>query len=230
MSDRVHERVPYAVEVNFRTASSFLVAYSLNLSRGGLFIETEQPVAIDTPVSLQLTIPTAGAVTVNGTVSWRREHRDENGPAGIGVAFSDLGEALATIIDELVAQYAGLTVLLLCPDLQQRSTLSRTIRSIFSTAEVVSADDYGLAGDLLDDNIDLVIIDGDSNPVAARETIGLAHRRPSPIPIVTFTADRDRYDELRSSGSDEVTDNPPPFADLQRCVVRAMGRPASVTR
>ena len=44
MSEREYERMPYRVQIEFRTASSFLVAYSVNLSRGGLFLETEADV------------------------------------------------------------------------------------------------------------------------------------------------------------------------------------------
>ena len=31
--------MPYSVQVEFRTPSSFLVAYSVNLSRGGLWVD-----------------------------------------------------------------------------------------------------------------------------------------------------------------------------------------------
>ena len=44
MSDREHDRIPFSMQVEFRTASSFLVAYSVNLSRGGMFIETDAEV------------------------------------------------------------------------------------------------------------------------------------------------------------------------------------------
>ena len=44
MTEREHERMPYSVQVEFRTPNSFLVAYSVNLSRGGLFLETNNRV------------------------------------------------------------------------------------------------------------------------------------------------------------------------------------------
>jgi PilZ domain len=58
MAERAHERMPYTVQAEFRTPSSFLVAYSVNLSRGGLFVETE------------VDIPTGALVTVDFEIPW----------------------------------------------------------------------------------------------------------------------------------------------------------------
>ena len=52
--------MPYTVQVEFRTASSFLVAYSVNLSRGGLFLETEADVPTGAAMTLDFTVPNAG--------------------------------------------------------------------------------------------------------------------------------------------------------------------------
>ena len=57
MSEREYDRMPYVVQVEFRTASSFLVAYSVNLSRGGLFIETPSDVPAGAGITVDLTVP-----------------------------------------------------------------------------------------------------------------------------------------------------------------------------
>src|SRR5437868_853736 len=72
MAEREHDRMPYSVEVDFRTASSFLVAYSVNLSRGGLFLETDADIPTGALLTVDLQIPNAGVVPVNGVVAWRR--------------------------------------------------------------------------------------------------------------------------------------------------------------
>src|SRR3954467_8149221 len=96
MADREYDRMPFSVQVEFRTASSFLVAYSVNLSRGGLFIETPNDVAPGSAISVDLAIPGAGQIRLNGIVAWRRpeiEVTPEN-PPGFGVELQDVAPAL----------------------------------------------------------------------------------------------------------------------------------------
>ena len=57
MTGRAFQRIPYVVKVEFRTPSSFLVAYSINLSRGGIFLETEHPAAIGDSIALEFAVP-----------------------------------------------------------------------------------------------------------------------------------------------------------------------------
>src|SRR5215208_1792238 len=86
MSDREHERIPYSVQVEFRTASSFLVAYSVNLSRGGLFLETDADIPTGALMTLDFSVPSAGTTSLNGVVAWRRASGESaDGPVGLGV-------------------------------------------------------------------------------------------------------------------------------------------------
>src|SRR5947209_3238378 len=102
MADREYPRMPYAVQVEFRTASSFLVAYSVNLSRGGLFIETEADVPAGAQMTIDFTVPGAGTTSLNGTVAWRRGLEDAvSGPPGIGIEFQDVAPQLGSTIDKL---------------------------------------------------------------------------------------------------------------------------------
>ncbi|HEY8146893.1 MAG TPA: PilZ domain-containing protein, partial [Kofleriaceae bacterium] len=85
MGERVHDRVPICMRVQFRNASSFLVAYTVNLSRGGVFLETEETLTVGSEIALQLEVPQAGPVLLSGHVTWRREQPDIDGPIGIGI-------------------------------------------------------------------------------------------------------------------------------------------------
>ena len=57
MSDRRQPRVPLKLEVEYRTTGAFLVSYSVNLSTGGIFIETNQPQPIGEQMMLKLVVP-----------------------------------------------------------------------------------------------------------------------------------------------------------------------------
>src|SRR5262245_2394331 len=128
MADREHGRMPYTVQVEFRTPSSFLVAYSVNLSRGGLFIETDADIPTGAPVTVDFGVPTAGQVSLNGIVSWRRGGESLDGPPGLGVEFVDVAPQLKTLIDRLVSSFHGVHILLLSGDHQDRTSLARSIK------------------------------------------------------------------------------------------------------
>lgn len=226
MSDRQHPRVPYAVEVEFRTASSFLLAYSLNLSRGGLFVETTTDLPIGAPLTLSLQAPDAGRVTIAGEVEWRRAEADEHGPAGLGVRFVQLDDTLGAVIDRLVAGYHGMRVLVLAPDRRDRTALTRTLRSILANAEVTAADDVDAAP--IPASTDLALIELDADPEASLAALARARTAAPPVPTVVLTASAELAERARAAGAEEVASNPPAFADLQLRVVRALGRPLAV--
>jgi type IV pilus assembly protein PilZ len=228
MSEREHQRIPYAVEVEFRTASSFLVAYSVNLSRGGLFVETEADVPIGSEIALKLAVPSAGNVPLSGVVAWRRGRDSGDGPPGLGVEFLDLGPEIGATIDRLVAGYEGINVLLLAPDRQDRTSLTRVIRSILGTADVVSAGDSRVAETLLTGDIDVAVIDVDADPEGALQALRHAKQVHPPIPAIALASTKKLREHARAAGADEVASNPPAFGELQVLLVRALGRPLSV--
>lgn len=228
MTEREHPRVPCIVRVEYRTPSSFLVAYSVNLSRGGIFLETDQDLPIGSDIALQIAVPDAKPVPLTGTVTWRRPERDDEGPAGVGVEFAETSESLSLMIDDLVARYTGLNVLLVCQNKQDRTSLTRQIRSIVSTAEVVGAEDTHLGGNLLDDSIDLLVVDADFDPDSAASILRRATEMDPPIPTIALTSNAEVRGQAWEAGAAEVAGSPPQFAELQRIIVRALGRPSSI--
>jgi len=228
MSEREHPRVPYAVEVEFRTASSFLVAYSVNLSRGGLFLETETELPVGAEVGLKFAVPGAGALQLHGRIAWRRGHESPDGPPGLGIEFDDLVGQLGGTIDRLVGGYEGVSVLLLSADRTDRSSLTRLVKSIINTAEVISAGDARVAETLLTGDVDLAVIDVDADPEGALAALRTAKQVQPPIPTLALASSKKLREHARAAGADEVAANPPPFAELQMLLVRALGRPIAV--
>jgi len=229
MIEREHDRIPYSVQVEFRTASSFLVAYSVNLSRGGLFLETDADVPAGSQIDLSFAVPGAGPIALSGIVAWRRGRDNaDGGPAGLGIEFHDIGALLGSTIDRLVAGYDGISILVFSHDRQDRSSLARLIRSIMSTADVVSAGDARVAETLLTDDIDLAVIDVDAEPDGALAALRAAKHVSPPVPTVALASSKKLRERARASGADEVASNPPPFGELQVMMVRALGRPLAV--
>jgi uncharacterized protein (TIGR02266 family) len=228
VTEREYQRIPYGVEVQFRTASSFLVAYSVNLSRGGIFLETEHDIPIGAEVTLRFGVPGVGSIELVGTVTWRRGREDPEGAPGLGIEFQDLSNQLGTTIDRLVAEYDGVSILVLCGDRQDRHSLARVIRSIISTAEVVSAADSRVAETLLTEDVDLAVIDTDHDPEGAMVALRAARQVSPPIPTIALASSKKLRERARAAGADEVASNPPPFSELQLLMLRALGRPVTV--
>lgn len=220
--------MPYAVAVQFRSASSFLVAYSVNLSRGGLFLETHHDVAIGTPLELSFEVPGSGTVGLGGHVAWRRGPESPDGPAGLGVEFADIGASLSAVIDHLVGGYQGLQVLIFALDGKDRNSLTRMVKSIVSSAEIVVAADVRVAETLLTDDIDLAVIDIDSDPEGGLAAIRMAKALGAPVPAIALASTKRLRDHARAAGADELTGNPPAFEELQVAVVRGLSRPIAV--
>lgn len=228
MSDREHDRVPYSMQVEFRTASSFLVAYSVNLSRGGIFIETEGDVPSGAVVAVDMQVPGAGALNLVGVVAWRRGLDSPDGPPGLGIEFQDVAPQLGSAIDLLVSSFNGVHILVLSGDRQDRTSLARSIKSIISTAEIVQAADAEVAATLLTSEIDLAVVDVDFDPEGAVQTLRAAKLLTPRVPTVAITANHKLREYARAAGADEIASNPPPFGELQLVLVRALSKPVAV--
>jgi uncharacterized protein (TIGR02266 family) len=228
MPEREYDRIPYSVQVEFRTASSFLVAYSVNLSRGGMFVETDSEVPAGVMLALDLHVPGAGLLQLIGVVAWRRGADSADGPAGLGIEFQDVAPQLGSTIDKLVSAFQGVQILLLSGDRQDRTTLARSIKSIISTAEVLQAADAALAVTLLTSEIDVAIVDVDFDPEGALATLRAAQAVTPRVPTIAIAANPKLRELARGAGADELAANPPPFGELQVVLVRALSKPTSV--
>jgi uncharacterized protein (TIGR02266 family) len=221
--------MPYAVQVEFRTASSFLVAYSVNLSRGGLFLETDVEVPQGAQMTLDFAVPTAGTTSLNGVVVWRRSlEQAAEGPPGLGVEFQDVAPQLGQLIDTLVTNFRGVQVMLLSGDRQDRTTLARNIKSIFSTADITQAVDSNVAASVMSPEIDVAMVDVDFDLAGALEIIRTAKALSPPVPVIALTSNTLYREQAVAAGADELLPNPPPFAELQVVLVRALGKPLAI--
>jgi uncharacterized protein (TIGR02266 family) len=227
MTGRVFQRIPYVVKVEFRTPSSFLVAYSINLSRGGIFLETEHTAAIGDRIALEFTVPGLGPIQLTGRVAWQRA-AGPDAPPGLGIQFQGIDDELGQVIDGLISSFSGLRVLVLCARDQDGPVLTRMVRSVMATAEVTASTDFRRAATLLTDEVDLAIIEVDIYTDIALDLVRQAKARTPPIPVIALASHENLRVQARRAGCDETIQNPPAFQDFQRILVRALGRPVRV--
>lgn len=78
-----------------------------NISEGGLFLRTSTPLARGTRTVVKLVIDERGAVQAPARVVWARDEADD-GSAGMGLVFEELGEMELERLRRLIDHEKGL--------------------------------------------------------------------------------------------------------------------------
>lgn len=92
MTERKEPRYVARLRVRYGPdAQTLLADYSVNLSTGGLFIETANPLPANTPLAIEFLLPLNGAIIrCNAKVAWVNHpemSRTQNLPSGMGLQF-----------------------------------------------------------------------------------------------------------------------------------------------
>lgn len=230
MASRDFERAPGRLQVQFRSPTALLVAFSVNLSRGGMFIQcTDEMPPEGAVLELDINLPDRGVISLSGVVTWQRLEADASGPRGVGIHFDSLDEELGQIVDSMVLSYSGIRIVVQCADTRDRQSLLRRLKSIIGTADIAYADDDSAAAAMLSRQTDLVVVDADDDERAAIATVVLA-RTEHDIPTIALAHNVQRQELLTSSGACEVLSNPPGAEALRKAVLKLLSSPSRVTR
>lgn len=94
-SGRKSRRHPLRILVDYVHEHRVHCEYATDLSKGGVFIETEAPLAPGTAVELRFRLPgTDHLHEIQGEVSWRRQPEQDGVEApGMGVRFLEVSDA-----------------------------------------------------------------------------------------------------------------------------------------
>jgi type IV pilus assembly protein PilZ len=111
---RNHARVPIALKVEYKRLNSFFADYTKNISRGGTFIRTKNPLKIGTEFMFQLAVPgLVEPLTLKGKVQWIVPESDAtpDQDPGMGIGFVYESEAdrdrIANIVEKLMVDSLG---------------------------------------------------------------------------------------------------------------------------
>ncbi|HET7826350.1 MAG TPA: TIGR02266 family protein [Anaeromyxobacter sp.] len=98
---RTGERMPVglAVRLSYGTVDEFIDCFAVNISRGGVFIRTREPMPVGTSLSLELKLQ-GGEVAIRGegVVRWIQAPP----AAGMGIQFTDLDEPSLALVERMV--------------------------------------------------------------------------------------------------------------------------------
>ncbi len=106
---RSHVRAPIELKVDYKRLNGFFADYTRNISRGGTFIGTPNPLPIGTRFDFQLAVPGVPApVRLLGEVSWLREEGPQPG-MGIRFVFGDDAEReeFEATVEKLMIDHLG---------------------------------------------------------------------------------------------------------------------------
>jgi type IV pilus assembly protein PilZ len=87
---RVMPRIDTSLEIAFRTSGVNRYSYMLNISSGGLFIKTDQPLSIDVELEMSIQLPDDPEIMdIAGRVVWTKPESHAF-PAGMGIQFVNM--------------------------------------------------------------------------------------------------------------------------------------------
>ncbi len=225
---RKNERIQLALEIRYRSAGAFLVSYSVNLSKGGLFIETKTPLQPGQSIDLRVLTPEEQTIELSGVVAWVRTAADSSpgDPPGMGISVQTPEETYGLLVDQMASRFSGIKVLLALGPGQDRTraVVKRHLDAIVA-CKVVDVDDAFYPQD--DGQFDLAIVNLDW--LEAEDVVGRVREGKRPVPLIALGHSHASRARGGSLGAVAGLENPPSFSDLRSAVMAALTQPESVS-
>jgi type IV pilus assembly protein PilZ len=106
--NRKDPRAEVRIEIQYHTGQEFLAAYTKNISGGGVFIRTSQPLPLNQAVALRFTLPGINRqFEIGGLVVWANSSPRSAFPAGMGVKFMEITPADSSAVAAFVKNAGG---------------------------------------------------------------------------------------------------------------------------
>lgn len=222
-------RSSLALEVQYHSQGSFLLSYSRNLSKGGLFLETNELLPEGTKLAVKFKVPgIKDTVETMAQVMWVRRADSEAGlPNGLGLQFEQLEEHIGEVIDQLVQTFNGLRLTAVAGDQNTLERLGSYLHSIL-TCEVhtVLAADFLVTYMDAAKRSDLLLVDLDSTGAEGIKVIQAARSAHELAqPVIALSRQADLKTQALNIGAQEAIDNPPSYELLRQRVLDLLEKP-----
>jgi len=100
---RKHDRIKKSLDSEVHTDEGMTSSTSQDLSQGGVYISTPDPIKEGSIVELSFGLQGEEPVKLKGIVRWIRSEEDEEKRAGMGIEFIDVTEVQQVIINKIVS-------------------------------------------------------------------------------------------------------------------------------
>lgn len=100
---RMHPRIPIIMQVSFKRNGKTMRSYTMNFSKGGMFLATDKPANVGEHLLLSFNIPGfPHPLNLLGEVKWARKKSSANSTAGVGIEFIEMNETHKQLIADFV--------------------------------------------------------------------------------------------------------------------------------
>jgi len=104
---RQHSR--HTINQEFETIEEFIAEYVTNISQGGVFIRSKNPLPVGTKVTLKFSVILDDFETIEGEGEVVRVENEDDAQ-GMGVAFTKLNAESKVLIDDIVVRQNALNL------------------------------------------------------------------------------------------------------------------------
>jgi uncharacterized protein (TIGR02266 family) len=101
---RKAERVKKQIKSEVVSEDLISLSSTVDLSRGGIFISTPEPLESGSEVTLSINSPEGESIEVKGLVRWLREDEVADGKTGMGIEFTDITDSDRKKIEDIIKQ------------------------------------------------------------------------------------------------------------------------------
>jgi uncharacterized protein (TIGR02266 family) len=243
-ADRIREsaRVESVFRVRYATLDQLVVAYSADLSKGGMFLASDQLLPVNSTLRLLLELPGhGGELSVSCRVVYLRDAvtAERTGKAaGMGIQFLDLGEEALAHVGRFIAEQgvesAGprssrkpLSLLVVDDDLSSREAAAKPFRDRGDTVQAVSDGVDALAA-CLKAQPDIILSDVQMPRMDGWQLVRIVRSRPQlvHVPMLFLTRLKGEDERLKAYqlGVDDFVPKPYRPEELIARVDRVVAR------
>ena len=218
---RREPRLTAVLRLRYRKAENLLVSYCTNLSRGGLFVPTDTPLPVGATLDLEIELPGTGQVrTIPATVRWVRSTASVEGPAGMGLAFRDVDQAIGRYVDGLMVRYKPPVVALVAPESGAGEHLASAARNLVHCTVERHLPGQVTAADLA--AADVVIVDVEAAGEAGLALLHELAHHPDPPPRIALVPGHDPVARERAGALATCLPTPVDPKELGRAMLEAL--------
>ena len=241
---RSSPRVEATFRVCYQSIDELLVAYSSDLSKGGMFLQSDRFMPVNAVIRLQLELePGAAEISIISRVVYVRDDRTGRAvgkPPGMGIEFLDLSSDCLELIEAFIAEKISLGEMQPAPAPAKRLSVvivdddagCRTLAAApFATAAITCASpmtSFDALALCLKESPDVIVSDVHMPRMDGWQLLRMVRARPSlaSVPFLFLTTLGGESDRLRGYqlGVDDYIPKPFRGKELQARVDRIMTR------
>jgi uncharacterized protein (TIGR02266 family) len=99
---RKHDRIDKNMKAEVHAADRMTFSKAVNISQGGIFISTPEPLSEGSMINLALQIPSGELIEIKGQVKWIRQDESDHERTGMGIEFVEVSEKDISVINKFL--------------------------------------------------------------------------------------------------------------------------------